>query len=30
MSQDMTFLHIQMEFPWTQPGLGNVVLHEGV
>ena len=23
------FLHTRPEFPWTQPGLGNVVLYEG-
>ena len=24
------FLHTRSEFPRTQPGLGNIVLHEGV
>ena len=23
------FLHTRPGFPWTRPGLGNVVLHEG-
>ena len=28
--QKSVFMHTQLGFPWTQPGLGNVILHGGV
>ena len=28
VGQDKKFLHTRPGFPWTRPGLGNVVLHE--